>query len=135
MNSNVLDISLSTVMKNAPESPIVRQRRELLTPLSEEGHYLLVMDNSAIETFTTCPTYAMNYLFYGREAHARNAALTFGGAVHVGCEHIERDEGRPHIFKVGPHNDDEIRVWSETDTAQAVLRYFTENPEIGRAHV
>lgn len=120
MSTDVLDIPLSTVLKNAPESPVVRPRRELLTPLSEEGHYLLVMDNSAIETFTTCPTYAMNHLFYAREAHARNAALTFGGAVHVGTEHIERDEGRA----VNALHES----WSETDTAQAVLRYFTENP-------
>lgn len=99
-----------------PPAPLVeKSHRELLTALPEPGHYLLVMDNSAMETFTTCPTYAMYHLFYGREGHARNAALTFGGATHVGCDHIERDEG------ITPS-------WTESDTAQRVLKYFTENP-------
>lgn len=92
-----------------PESPVARPRRDLLTPLPEPGHFLLVVDNSAIETFTTCPRYAQWHLVYAREAHARNAALTFGGAIHEGCESIELGD-------------------NETTTAQKVLKFFTENP-------
>lgn len=114
MNTN-LDITLPTsAVAIHPVDLIPKPRRELLTPLPEEGHYLLVVDNSAIETFTTCPRYAQYYLTYAREAHARNAALTFGGAVHKGCEAIELLEATGQS--------------SETETAQKVLRFFTENP-------
>ena len=89
--------------------PIVRPRRELLTPLGVPGEYLMVVDNSMIESFTTCPRYAYYHWIVGREAHARNAALTFGGACHVGWESIER-------------GDDDLT------TAQKVLQFFTENP-------
>jgi hypothetical protein len=121
---------MSNVQVHEPPQPIVRPRRELLTPLSEPGEFLLVIDNSSIETFTTCPTYAMWHLVYAREAHARNAALTFGGAVHIGMEHIEKDEGQQRTFQVlrGATTEPCVRMWTETDTAQAVLRYFTENP-------
>lgn len=94
-----------------PEPPVPRLRRLLLTPLPEKGHYLFVVDNSAAEKFV-CPTLAAYYLFYGREGHARNAALTFGGAIHVGLEQIET------------HGDKE----DESATAQEVLKFFTENP-------
>src|SRR6476659_5233354 len=105
----MIDISLplSSVQVHEPPSLVPQKYRELLTPLSESGEYLLVIDNSSIETFTTCPTYAMYHLVYAREAHARNAALTFGGAVHVGMECIE------------------LGI-DEVETAQKVLRYFTE---------
>lgn len=92
-----------------PEPPVARGPRTLLTPLSDPGHFLLVLDNSAMEKFVTCPRSAEYYLVRRREAHARNAALTFGGAVHIGLECIERGE-------------------DEVPTAQKVLKFFTENP-------
>ena len=88
--------------------PIVRPRRELLTEF-EPGEFLLVLDNSGIETVTTCPRYAYHYLLLEREGHARNAAQTFGGAVHVGLEHQLLGE-----------SDDQVN--------HHVLKYFTENP-------
>lgn len=119
------EIPMTSVQTHELPQLILRPRRELLTPLSEPGEFLLVIDNSSIETFTTCPTYAMYHLVYAREAHARNAALTFGGAVHVGMECIEEREGKSWKF---PYETRVDNVWTETDTAQSVLRYFTENP-------
>lgn len=129
MNTN-FDITLPTSsVAIHPVDPIAKPRRELLTPLPEEGHYLLVVDNSAIETFTTCPRYAQYYLTYAREAHARNAALTFGGAVHKGCEAIEKYENKQTVSEVNqdPHHMDN-QLWDESHTAQSVLAFFTENP-------
>lgn len=123
MNLDIPTIPMSDVQVHEPPQPIVRPRRELLTPLSEPDEFLLVIDNSSIETFTTCPTYAMYHLVYAKEAHARNAALTFGGAVHVGMECIEERENKEWQMP-----DKKYQIWTETDTAQAVLRYFTENP-------
>ncbi len=62
------------------------KRRLLLTPLDEPGHFLLVLDNSSLEKFTTCPKSAEYYLVAEREAQARNSALVFGGAIHAGLE-------------------------------------------------
>lgn len=69
-----------------PEPKIDYAPRQLLTPLPEPGHFLLVIDNSSLEVFTTCPKSADYKLVRRREAHARNAALTFGGAIHEGLE-------------------------------------------------
>lgn len=123
-----LDITIDTAsVALRPESPISRPRRELLTLIpGTTDEYLLVIDNSSIETFTTCPRYAMWHLFYARESHARNAALTYGGAIHVGLEHVERDEGKTQLPNSATYP--EARIWSDLDTAQSVLRYFTENP-------
>lgn len=103
MNYNTSTVALQ------PEPLTPSPRRELLTPLPEPGHFLLVVDNSAIETFTTCPRYSEYYLRFAREGHAHNAALTFGGAIHKGLESIELGE-------------------DELTTAQKVLRFFTEHP-------
>lgn len=84
-------------------------RRPLLTPLPTPGEFLLVIDNSSLEKWKRCPKAAYYYLVLGREAHARNAALTFGGAVHVGLEKLLRGE------------PDEIQVTS-------IIKHFTENP-------
>lgn len=121
-----IDITLPTSdVSIHPVDSIPRPRRELLTPLPEPGHFLLVVDNSAIETFTTCPRYAQYYLTFAREAHARNAALTFGGAVHKGCEAIEKYEGKEYPKCNIPGVN---LTWTEEDTAQSVLTFFTENP-------
>lgn len=86
-------------------------RRELLTPLPERGHYLMVIDNSSLEKIKRCHTAAAYYLFFSREGHARNAALTFGGAVHKGIEVMER-------------GGDDLAV------AKAIIQFFTENPTV-----
>lgn len=60
--------------------------RELLVPLPEDGHYLLVLDNTSAEKQTSCPTAARNYLVFKREERRNAAALIFGGACHKGLE-------------------------------------------------
>lgn len=102
-------IPTASVFTVEPAPKIVRPRRNLLTPLPEPGHFLLVIDNSSAEKFVTCPTSANFYLVHGREAHARNSALVFGGAIHAGLE---------SLLKGDP---DEVQD-------QRILRHFTENP-------
>ncbi len=97
--------SATTLIPPAPSGA----RRPLLTPLPEPGHFMLVLDNSSAEKFVTCPQSAYNYLVLGREAHARNAALTFGGAVHAGLE--------KHLLGEPPEVSD-----------AAVVKFFTDNP-------
>jgi PD-(D/E)XK nuclease superfamily len=89
--------------------PTISKPREFLRPLPQDGHYLLILDNSALEHFTKCPTSALHYLIYRREAHARNAALTFGGAIHEGIKGYLLGE-------------------SAQEQDQRIVQYFTENP-------
>jgi hypothetical protein len=100
----MLDIVLpnTTVPTTAPI-------RQLLIPLAQPGHYLLKLDSSALEHITKCPTSAFNYLVLKREAHARDASLTFGGSIHKGIEHL----------LVGS---------SDQQQDQAITNYFVENP-------
>ena len=83
--------------------------RPLLTPLPQDGHYLLVVDNSAMEHFTRCPTAGLYHLVHRREAYARNAALTFGGALHEAIAAL-------------------LRGLPAAEQDQAILQYFAENP-------
>lgn len=100
-----LSIDLPPAAPPAPKGPL----RPLLTPLPQEGHYLLVIDNSAMEVFTKCPTAALYYLVHRREAHARNAALAFGGALHEGIESL-------------------LLSKTEQEQDSAIVQYFAENP-------
>jgi len=84
-------MNLSTAnVRVAPPDPVGRTRH-VLTPLPEPGHFLFVIDNSAAERFV-CPTLAKHYLVDGREPHPTNAALIFGGALHVGIEALLHGE-------------------------------------------
>ena len=102
-------IPVSTTLIHAPE-PVSAKRREFLTPIPElPGEFLLVMDNTAMEKVQRCPTAGRYYLVVGREGHAKNAALAFGGAIHEGLESFYKHE-------------------TTDEQNQAILRYFTENP-------
>lgn len=118
-----LSLTLNTDQANLnPEPLVLEPPRLLLTPLPTPGEFLLVIDNSSLEVFTTCPTSANYKLVLRREAHARNAALTFGGALHQGLEKfLEWQWGVSKALVV----DD--KEWEEQQT-QAILRHFTENP-------
>lgn len=101
-------------------------RRDLLTPIpNQPGHFLFVIDNSSMEKFTTCPQSARNYLVLGREPHAKNAALTFGGALHAGLERFLYKQydnqvgGKPNDFSNAAENDLEN---------QAITAFFSHHP-------
>ena len=82
-------ITIPTTQIKTEIPPATGRPRPLLTPLPEPGHFLFIIDNSAAEKFV-CPTLAANYLVEGREPHPTNAALIFGGALHVGIEELLR---------------------------------------------
>lgn len=109
-----MDISIDTsaVQTVIPEKPNA-VRREFLTELPTPGHFLFILDNSAMEKWERCPTSLMYYLVYGREAHARNAALSFGSSIHLGAEQIGRAQGA---------------VEDQLETAKRVVNFFAENP-------
>lgn len=120
-----IDLSGVRVLPPAPRGP----RRPLLTPIPDApDEYLLVVDNSALEKFTTCPMSAYYYMVAGREAHARNAALTFGGAIHVGMERLElgaspeaQDAAVRQFFLDNPAPPDEYR---SAATAVEVMAHY-----------
>ena len=119
----MFNVEISTSHVNLHPEPLVAHApRQLLTPLPTPGHFLLVIDNSSLEVFTTCPMSAYYKLVLKREAHARNAALTFGGALHEGLEIFL---GQQWMKQKGhPANP----VFNEAAQDQVILRYFTENP-------
>ena len=102
------DLSLDTSAPVLPP-PDASPRRQLLTPLPEPGHFLMVIDNSSCEKFVTCPQSAYNYLVLGREPHAKNAALVFGGAIHSGLEAL-------------------LLGKSEDEQNQIILKFFADHP-------
>ncbi len=114
-----LDTTNTTLI---PPVPTASLRRPLLTPLAEPGHFLLVLDNSSAEKFVTCPQSAYNYLVLGREAHARNAALTFGGAAHAGLEVFLKWQYDAQIAGCNepPHGPEPQNA--------AIVRHFQTNP-------
>jgi hypothetical protein len=109
-----------------PSSHINLPTRELLIPLPTPGHFLMVIDNSTLEKVKRCHAAGAYYSFYAREAHARNAALGFGGAIHVGLECIERDEGKTDVVL---QRTGEVLKWSPYETAQQVIQFFCDNPQ------
>ena len=112
-----------------PPSP-TGSRRSLLTPLPTPGHFLLVLDNTALEKIKRCPVMAENYLVHGREPHARNAALTYGGAIHAGLEATLRGASYQdaciaiqNFFADNPSPPDE---WRTPNVAMEVLGHYRE---------
>lgn len=107
-----------------PEPKIDYAPRQLLTPLPEPGHFLLVIDNSSLEVFTTCPKSADYKLVRRREAHARNAALTFGGAIHEGLEKFLWKQWAEQNF-----SEEKAFVTScQAEQDAAIVSFFTNHP-------
>ena len=118
-----LDIQNVTLTPPAPKNAV---RRPLLTPLPEPGHFAMFVDNSSMEKFTTCPMSAYYYLVLGREAYARNAALTFGGALHAGLDlflQFQWQKQQATDLASAPVIDDEY-----PRQLQAIENYFADNP-------
>jgi len=71
---------------------IVEPKRPLLERDLDGGEndYILRIDNTTLEIFQGCPRAAEKYCVDRRQA-IPTAALQFGGAIHVGLEHLYRD--------------------------------------------
>lgn len=122
-------ITLPTASIPTEAPPPQGKTRHLLTPLPEPGHFLFVIDNSAAEKFV-CPTLAANYLVEAREPHPTNAALIFGGALHVGIEDLLRgadlataQQRVSRFFLDHPAPLDEYRT---LNNALEVLRFYQQ---------
>lgn len=114
-----LSLSLETSTALDPQPLTPSPRRKLLTPIPDApGEFLFIIDNSSLEVFTTCPRSAFYKLVLGREAHARNAALTFGGALHEGLEKFL-------FWQATGATPEEVGAATQD---QAILSFFTQNP-------
>lgn len=129
----MIDISLPLSETSVIPVEKVQPRREFLTHI-EGDDYLLVMDNTAAEKVIRCPTAGYYYIIQGREPHAKNAALTFGGAIHAGIEaffkgrsDIEQDELIRTYFLENPAPPDEYRT---VNTAVQVMKHYREQCRI-----
>ena len=123
----MLNLSSTTALTDFTPK-VEAKRRSLLTPIPDNpGHFLLVLDNSSLEKFTTCPTSAFYYLVKEREAQARNAALVFGGAVHAGLEKFLLRQWHGNIGAL----EEKAKIDRECgDAAQdsVIVSHFTANP-------
>lgn len=102
-------------------------RRPLLTPLPEPGHFLLVLDNTSAEKFTTCPTAAKFYLVNGREGQAKSSALTFGGALHAGLEKFLKWQFYKDVPFMTDGLDTDGGISADAQDL-AIVKFFCENP-------
>lgn len=118
----MLTLNTSTVTLVPP--PPKGERRPLLTPVpGYPHHYLLVLDNTSLEKWKRCQTAAYHYLVLRREAHAKNAALTFGGALHEGLDLYHRQQwARPEP------GTEEYNALSPASQDAAIRNYFLSNP-------
>lgn len=127
--SDPVSISLDTssVTLTPEDNPTKSQRRAFLTPLPDlPGEFLLVLDNTSLDKIKRCHYAARNYLVLGREPHARNAALVFGGALHEGLElfHTEQFLAQKHLAE--PPEDWDVYCPAAQDSA--IRSFFLDNP-------
>jgi hypothetical protein len=121
-----LDIELPNANPPAPKG----EPRDLLTPLPEPGEFLLSIDNSTLEGYERCPTFTLYKFVYRRQAHARNASLVAGGAVHKAIElqlkgedPATQDAGIIKYFLDNPTTLDEYRT---PPYVMEVMRHYRE---------
>ncbi len=116
-----LSITLPTSSTQTFVDPPKGERRPLLTPLSEPGHFLLVLDNTSLDKWKRCPIAARNYLVFRREGHVKGNALVFGGALHEGLDRFHNE-----LF----HNGIDAARSNSPAAAQdiAISSYFRNHP-------
>jgi hypothetical protein len=122
-------ITIPTTQVKTEIPPATGRTRHILTPLPEPGHFLFVIDNSAAEKFV-CPTLAANYLVEGREPHPTNAALIFGGALHVGIEELLHGQpladAQARITKFFTDHPAPLDEYRTLNNALEVLRFYQQ---------
>lgn len=111
MPIETIDISIGLSDVNvAPPAGLNERPRIFLREIEEgSGEFLLIVDNTAAEKIVRCPTAGRFYVIETREAHAKNASLVFGGALHDGIESYLKGDS--------PHEQDAL-----------IVKYFQENP-------
>lgn len=91
--STSFDLTLPTAAVSAPPPPKdFKLSPDILVRIGDTDDYLMSIDNTKLQTFMTCPMKAFYYILLRREPQAHNAALVFGGAIHVGIESMLHGE-------------------------------------------
>lgn len=70
-----------------PSDPTLPTRKLLYPSPTHPDDYVLEIDNSSLEKFTTCPRAAENYLVRSRESSRDSSATSFGKLFHS-CEEL-----------------------------------------------
>ena len=122
MNSMNLSISLPTSTTPIHVAPPVGEKRPLLTPLDQPGHFLLILDNTSLEKWKRCAVAAKNYLVLRREGHVKTNALVFGGALHEGLDKFHR-----HLCAEPAYTGTEQLLGPESQDS-AIRSYFDNHP-------
>ena len=96
MTTDPLDFNIDFGIGAGPTSQTFTKRpskpshvyppRRLLTQIPSTDEYVLHIDNSSLERFTTCARAAEYYLVYSKETAHLRAALGFGKAIHSALE-------------------------------------------------
>lgn len=110
-------------------------KAKLLKPIPDlEDEYVLRIDNSSLETATTCPRSAMFYKIMGRERVRSTAAQSFGTAIHLALEAHYRGNTKDvpailedHFFKNPCPGDDWRDLGFALDTFNAYVKWVDKN--------
>lgn len=87
-----LSLSIPLASPSREADPSLPTRRLLQPSPSHPDDYILEIDNSSLEVFTTCPRSAENYLVRSRESSRDGSATSFGKLFHS-CEELRLRHG------------------------------------------
>lgn len=82
-----ISIPLASPSIPRPNNPSHPTRKLLQPSPSHSDDYILEVDNSSMEKFSTCPRAAENYLVHSRESAYDSSATSFGKLFHS-CEEL-----------------------------------------------